>query len=90
MCTSRNTTEIVSTGRDAFCRYCSYASITLIRSRVRAVARLSRIRHPLYFDAPNHNATVQPKQEKYGMRVRCMGTYAVFLFEKLPTLICDA
>ena len=57
-------TEIVFTGRDAFCRYCSYASITLIRSRVRAVARLSRIRHPLYFDAPNHNATVQPKQEK--------------------------
>jgi hypothetical protein len=46
---------------------------------------------PLYFDAPNHNATVQPKQEKkYGMRVRCMGTHAVFLFEKLPTLICDA
>ena len=29
-------------------------------------------------------------RKKYGMRVRCMGTHAVFLFEKLPTLICDA
>ena len=77
--------------RDATCfaRYCSYASITLI-SQGSGRSRLSVFGTPCTSTRPIITPPSNRNRKKYGMRVRCMGTHAVFLFEKLPTLICDA